>query len=211
MSKRAEDRFAWTPALVQDLRDMWSDGKTSGEISRELGASRGSVMSKVRRLDLARRPKRAPMPVTEGPGRGAAMKEWWERFWTPGRTAVVVRGYTPETVMQVSRIAATIGCSMTSVSRKAKELKLQHPTMAAHTRNLQAAEGRIYRHPATSKDSRNVPLNQVASDECRFPVTPHNAEKHLFCGAKTEGLTRSFCPFHHAIAYFKPDAKKEAA
>lgn len=56
----------WTDEMVAELRRMWSEGKTSGEIADALGAvSRNAVCGKAHRLGLmssGARPKRTERP-----------------------------------------------------------------------------------------------------------------------------------------------------
>jgi GcrA cell cycle regulator len=44
--------FDWTDAVTARLRDLWIDGKSSGEIAKVLGVSRNAVIGKVHRLNL---------------------------------------------------------------------------------------------------------------------------------------------------------------
>jgi DNA-binding transcriptional regulator LsrR (DeoR family) len=46
----------WPEERGQRLRAMWDEGLSVNEIARRLGVSRGSVVGKVRRLDLPARP-----------------------------------------------------------------------------------------------------------------------------------------------------------
>lgn len=46
------DGVLYTDAEIDTLKDMWCSGKTAAVISKHLGRSRNSVMSKVNRLGL---------------------------------------------------------------------------------------------------------------------------------------------------------------
>ncbi len=48
--------MAWTPEKVKLLKKLWSKGKSTVEIGRELGISKNAVVGKVHRLELAARP-----------------------------------------------------------------------------------------------------------------------------------------------------------
>ena len=52
--------MAWTEQMVEDLKKMWHEGLTTGEIGKRLGVSKNSIVGKVHRLQLSGRtsPKR---------------------------------------------------------------------------------------------------------------------------------------------------------
>ncbi len=48
--------MAWTDKMVEDLKVMWKQGLTTGEIGKRLGVSKNSIVGKVHRLQLDARP-----------------------------------------------------------------------------------------------------------------------------------------------------------
>ena len=48
--------MSWTDDKIKQLKKLWSKGKTTVEIAKEMGISKNSVIGKVHRLDLASRP-----------------------------------------------------------------------------------------------------------------------------------------------------------
>ena len=54
--------LAWTPALVERLRELWATPATALEIGQALGITRGAVAGKACRLGLPARPRRQPEP-----------------------------------------------------------------------------------------------------------------------------------------------------
>lgn len=48
--------MAWTDEMVNQLREMWKEGLTTGEIGKRLGVSKNSIVGKVHRLGLSGRP-----------------------------------------------------------------------------------------------------------------------------------------------------------
>lgn len=46
----------WTDERVQDLKRLWSEGLTTGEIGKALGVSKNAVVGKAHRLGLKGRP-----------------------------------------------------------------------------------------------------------------------------------------------------------
>lgn len=209
---RKEDRFSWTPAAVETLCRMWGEGETAAAIARAIGCGRNAVIGKKNRLKLTHRP--SPIGLTREQGNtGAARGTKWLEYWADGsRDAIVRRGYSKATAMPVAIIANTIGCSMTSVTKRAKELGLTHPGLTGvgmlKAKGDTQAKNVVLRHPRVAPGSRAASLGDLKAGECLFPVTPHNARHHLFCGApKGHG---PYCPFHSSIAFFALEQKEAA-
>lgn len=62
--------MAWTDQMVEDLKRMWEEGLTTGEIGKRLGVSKNSIVGKVHRLQLSGRPspiKKKDTPAEETP------------------------------------------------------------------------------------------------------------------------------------------------
>ena len=48
--------MSWTDEKIKQLKKLWSKGKTTVEIAKEMGISKNSVIGKVHRLELTARP-----------------------------------------------------------------------------------------------------------------------------------------------------------
>ena len=48
--------MAWTPEMIENLKNLWLSGTTTNEIAKTLGLSKNSVVGKVHRLNLEARP-----------------------------------------------------------------------------------------------------------------------------------------------------------
>ena len=48
--------MAWTDEMVEELKKLWKEGMTTGEIGKRLGVSKNSIVGKVHRLGLSGRP-----------------------------------------------------------------------------------------------------------------------------------------------------------
>lgn len=205
-------QFDWTLGdRLEQLRRLWGEGRSGSEIAKEIGTTKSSVVGKAHRLGLPARPN----PVQS---RVERTSEWWTAHWTDERDDMIRRGYSPRTLERVPEIARKCECSTTSVSRRAQELGLRHPSYTkapgrVRQANVARASARIFRHPATAPDSRNLPLGEIGPHDCRFPVTPHHARIHLFCGAskKLSPEKSPYCPFHHALAHHIVTKEQEAA
>lgn len=59
--------MVWTDERIEELKSLWADGLTTGEIGKRLGVSKNAVVGKAHRLGLKGRPspiKRAGTPAT---------------------------------------------------------------------------------------------------------------------------------------------------
>ena len=50
--------MAWTEQMVEDLKKMWHEGLTTGEIGKRLGVSKNSIVGKVHRLPNRQKKKK---------------------------------------------------------------------------------------------------------------------------------------------------------
>lgn len=65
--------MAWTEDKIKQLKKLWSKGKSTVEIAKELGISKNAVVGKVHRLDLKNRP--SPIKKKEGIRRSVKPKK----------------------------------------------------------------------------------------------------------------------------------------
>lgn len=61
--------MVWTDERIEELKSLWSEGLTTGEIGKRLGVSKNAVVGKAHRLGLKGRP--SPIKRTK-PSRPAA-------------------------------------------------------------------------------------------------------------------------------------------
>ncbi|OPZ76855.1 MAG: GcrA cell cycle regulator [Alphaproteobacteria bacterium ADurb.Bin438] len=69
---------SWTEEKIEELKKLWAEGLTTGEIGKRLGVSKNAVVGKAHRLDLESRPspiKRAVSEVKEVVQKEVAQKE----------------------------------------------------------------------------------------------------------------------------------------
>jgi GcrA cell cycle regulator len=59
--------MVWTDERIEELKVLWAEGLTTGEIGKRLGISKNAVVGKVHRLDLQGRP--SPIKRTAKPDR----------------------------------------------------------------------------------------------------------------------------------------------
>ncbi len=69
--------MSWTEDKIKQLKKLWSKGKTTVEIAKEMGISKNSVIGKVHRLELTSRPspiKRKESVVSHRPKPASTQK-----------------------------------------------------------------------------------------------------------------------------------------
>ncbi len=142
----------WTPERIARLRDLWPDVSLSAaDIGRDLGASKGAVVCKARRMGLPARPSplsaasptrnrggnggRPHTPETKErlrqmalarapmPGRGQAIKAGMPVSWTPERLDLL-RALWPRLDMTMPQIVARVGLGRSTINRKVREMAL---------------------------------------------------------------------------------------
>lgn len=64
--------MVWTDERIEQLKALWADGLTTGEIGKQLGVSKNAVVGKAHRLGLKGRP--SPIKRAAKPPRKAAPK-----------------------------------------------------------------------------------------------------------------------------------------
>lgn len=175
--------MAWTDEMVADLRKMWADGLTTGEIAKRLGVSKNSIVGKVHRLGLSGRPSpiKKKVPVE---GQVCTPKE----PKTPKKEKVI------EAPKDELAIAAPIE------PKKEKTLK-----------KVEVKE--TFVEPKETKFSKKEPeqivhkegaikLVDLDAHTCRWPIGDPKDEKFHFCGKKVR-IGHTYCDEHSETAYVK--------
>lgn len=174
--------MAWTDEMVEDLKKMWKEGLTTGEIGKRLNVSKNSIVGKVHRLGLSGRPS----PIKKKDEEPKAPKA------KPAKAAPA------ETKAAEKKSAAPL-----------KETFEQRPAAPAPEPKAKAAS--FHPMPAKNPVHKgghhhNLSLTELDNHTCRWPVgDPKDAGFH-FCGKKVR-LGQTYCEEHSAIAYVKPGKK----
>ena len=180
--------MAWTDQMVEDLRKMWKEGLTTGEIGRRLNVSKNSIVGKVHRLGLSGRPspikkkednaapdqpKAAPAPkaADKKPAKTPAAKSAPKAPAAPSpKTETKPQEKTAAPVVEKAPIIAT------------------KPAAPAH------------------KHYGNLSLTELDNHTCRWPIGDPKDENFHFCGKKVR-IGQTYCEEHAAMAYVKPTKK----
>ena len=199
--------MAWTDEMVEELKRLWAEGVTTGEIGRRLNISKNSIVGKVHRLGLSGRPspikKKSDSETKEKPAKQAkpvkekkvAQKATKETKAEPKKTPVKENKITvkePETKpTEVKKTVVQETKTYISNPSEEDDIKL------AKTLNVATK---------TTSKTGNLSLVELDNHTCRWPVGDPKDENFHFCGKKIR-LGQTYCEEHAAIAYVKPSKK----
>lgn len=174
--------MAWTDEMVDQLREMWKQGLTTGEIGKRLGVSKNSIVGKVHRLGLSGRPS----PIKK--------KESSSTDETP---AVVSTDNIPEKAVPQNK-----------KEKKISIKKVQPEPEPAPVVIEEVDEKIVELSVSNTKKSTNgkTMLTDLDNHTCRWPIGDPKDENFHFCGKKVR-IGQTYCDEHAAIAYVKA-AKK---
>ena len=176
--------MAWTDEMVEDLKKMWKEGLTTGEIGKRLNVSKNSIVGKVHRLGLSGRPspikKKDEAPAPHHKAEKPAPKEHKpaeKKEPAPAKEAPAPKAAPAPKPLKVEK-------------EKEEESFTYAPTKATKPTTPD--------HP--------VSLTELDNHTCRWPVgDPKDANFH-FCGKKVR-VGQTYCEEHSAVAYVKPGKK----
>ena len=146
--------MAWTDEMIAELKKLWQEGVTTGEIGKRLNVSKNSIVGKVHRLGLSGRPspiKRKDTSASETPAPKAEKKP---------ATAKV----------QKSKVEKT------PVPKAEKVEKVKEPEVEFIP--IPPVE------KAPSKAGQNVSLTDLDNHTCRWPIGDPKDDNFHFCGNK---------------------------
>ena len=182
--------MAWTDKMVEDLKKMWKDGMTTGEIGKKLGVSKNSIVGKVHRLGLSGRP--SPIKKKDPSEKSSAAPSE-----TPKNTAT-----TPNSKKEKSSSISTSTVSASKEDKNTSEKKSSAPTAEP------VLEEVVFTPVLKKNPQKNGKTTLVDLDNhtCRWPIGDPKDENFHFCGKKVK-IGQTYCDEHAAIAYVKPGKK----
>ncbi len=192
--------MAWTDKMVEDLKIMWKQGLTTGEIGRRLGVSKNSIVGKVHRLQLDARP--SPIKRKDEPKIGDLFapkntaKETAEKKTKPQIKSAPKTEKTPQAE---KKTVANIKDNAVA-AKPAKE-------KTSEQKNIDISSKFFLKQPTISKEfDGNAMLIDLDNHTCRWPLGDPKDENFRFCGRKVR-IGQTYCEEHSALAYVKPIKK----
>ncbi len=183
--------MAWTDQMVEDLKKMWDEGLTTGEIGKRLGVSKNSIVGKVHRLQLVARPS----PIKK--------KETTETAEKPS-AAPAKAPKAPKAEPTVKKEIKEEKKAEKTEAPKEKETVSAAPVKPQIDRIETIRNSSHVEHP---KGKHKTSLTDLDNHTCRWPIGDPKDENFHFCGRKVK-IGQTYCEEHAAIAYVKATGKK---
>src|SRR5574344_2551111 len=175
--------MAWTDKMVEDLKIMWKQGLTTGEIGKRLGVSKNSIIGKVHRLGLSGRPS----PIKKK---------------TDTQVAPKIED-KPTSKPSTSQAEKPLEKAKTKpIQEKTPQLpkgnKLSTPTELSSEKSAQRMEtirnSMQVNHP---HKHHKVSLTDLDNHTCRWPIGDPKDDTFHFCGKKVK-IGQTYCDEHSA-------------
>lgn len=176
--------MAWTEKMVEDLKIMWKQGLTTGEIGKRLGVSKNSIVGKVHRLQLDARP--SPIKKKEPEEVKGTKKE--KKSCKSKSAEKTVEKEKAEVKKEEKVVEKVVEKAPEPVIEEVKTFTPK-PVTPAKTYN------------------GNAKLTDLDNHTCRWPIGDPKDENFHFCGRKIK-LGQTYCEEHAVLAYVKPNNKK---
>lgn len=172
--------MAWTDEMVDQLRAMWAEGLTTGEIGKRLSVSKNSIVGKVHRLGLSGRPspikKKEVTPSTEVEAEAKPAKEKIQK---------------EKTEIKTPKVKAETPAAESAPQAEAKTIERIAPTVS----------------PSIPRSNNGkTMLTDLDNHTCRWPLGDPKDENFHFCGKKVR-IGQTYCDEHSAVAYVKTSKK----
>ena len=172
--------MAWTDEMVEDLKRMWKEGLTTGEIGKRMNVSKNTIVGKVQRLGLSGRP--SPIKKKDGDGKQPVKN-------TPA----------PETKKKPEAPKAQPQIPVSAPLHKSAPEK--HTVF--EPKFMPKA---VSKEHSSDKTKHNLSLTELDNHTCRWPLGDPKDDNFRFCGKKVR-IGQTYCDEHAAIAYVKPGKK----
>ena len=172
--------MAWTDEMVEQLKKMWHEGLTTGEIGKRLNVSKNSIVGKVHRLGLSGRPSPIKKKEEEAP---QAPKNVEKKNTQPQPA----EPRTPKETIKETPVPA-------------------HAVHTGKEAEPQTAPIPTGKTEKTQKGGYNLSLTDLDNHTCRWPIGDPKDDNFRFCGKKVR-VGQTYCDEHAAIAYVKPGKK----
>ena len=209
--------MAWTDEMVEELKRLWDEGVTTGEIGRRLNISKNSIVGKVHRLGLSGRP--SPIKKKSDTTTPAPKKSEAEKKVKPAKKTET----KPVKEAKVEKIQPVIETPKPEKKEKetpVKEAQIKKaPLNEVPVKKIEKELSPISNEEEYIKlaKSINISSNSLPKKEhldlvdldnhtCRWPIGDPKDENFHFCGRKVR-IGQTYCEEHSLIAYVKPNKK----
>lgn len=198
--------MAWTDEMVEELKRLWAEGVTTGEIGRRLNISKNSIVGKVHRLGLSGRPspikKKSDTEEAKPVAKPAAKKAALAKEAKPAKQQPAeVQAQKTEPKPAAKPVQAP------APEPKPAVIKASPQKTAVDSDEEDIALAKSITMPEPEKNKKEfLSLTDLDNHTCRWPVGDPKDDNFHFCGKKVR-LGQTYCEEHAAIAYVKPGKK----
>ena len=182
-------KFAWTPAALETVRRMWSEGYPASQIAAAIGTTRSAVLGKSHYLGLA---PRAPALAGEAQGRRDKIAEMI-RNGSGLREAARAVGASIHTVRAVARSIAADAVAEPRQPDPVRAIRLLPP---------------IARSGMTGP-GEGVGMLDIARSQCAWQLWPDTGRPTFRCCGAPSSPGRPYCAEHAARAYRRVEVPSE--
>lgn len=192
--------MAWTDKMVEDLRIMWKQGLTTGEIGKRLGVSKNSIVGKVHRLQLDARPSpiKKKNDKNDSPKTAAAEKK--TKLETPKTDSKKTQKVEEKQSKPAKVVEKTFSSSTDKTPQPSKEISEKKEKLSPIPEHIFTPK---INQPTKNYDG-NAKLTDLDNHTCRWPLGDPKDDNFHFCGRKVK-VGQTYCDEHSALAYVKPN------
>ncbi len=188
----------WTPALIETLTQLWTEGLQTVEIGRRMNLSKNAVVGKAHRIGLPARPSPIKRKTPSARPVRAALPLADMRAPLPQRRNEIIFG---------QKLPDRTSAPLPGASK----------VPAASPRRAGVSSLNSAPVPVQPKDGTGVPFGGARADQCAWPLwdddTPRDAQRVCGCtpAQREDGTRLPYCVGHATAAYTKPRSRAEAA
>lgn len=208
--------MAWTEEMVEELKRLWDEGVTTGEIGRRLNISKNSIVGKVHRLGLSGRPSpikkktttETPVSAPKTEKKTKAPKKAVEQTSKQPKTE---KKSLPKEDIKITKIEKLSSPKKTQIKEapatnpEAPKTEKALPALNNEEEYIKLAKS-INISSASSPKKEHLDLVDLDNHTCRWPIGDPKDENFHFCGRKVR-IGQTYCEEHSMIAYVKPGKK----
>ncbi len=198
----------WTDEMVEELKRLWAEGVTTGEIGRRLNISKNSIVGKVHRLGLSGRPSPIKRKNETDNSKPAAKKEA-----APKEKKCCKQKEAPKKEPKAEEKAAPKAQKPEAPTKpevKAEEAPIKKPAPAKASISQDDEDIKLAKSMNITSDTPahkgHFSLTDLDNHTCRWPIGDPKDENFHFCGKKVR-IGQTYCEEHAAIAYVRNNKK----
>ena len=195
--------MAWTDQMIEDLKRMWDEGLSTGEIGKRLGVTKNSIIGKVHRLQLTARPS----PIKKKEDGASSAPKAKENKSAPKATSKenIPAAKESKNTPKKENTKSTPNIPAEEKEVKAIPIKEEIEEISPKLDRIETMLNSVHvEHP---KGKHKTMLTDLDNHTCRWPIGDPKDENFHFCGRKVK-IGQTYCEEHAAIAYVKANTKK---